>query len=305
MKTNYPIKATYIDELTYDMPAINWSNEQWVKEFDFMQEVGIDTIVLTKGWFDSRCLYPSKIFPSLKKDGEDFLGLILSEAQKRNIAVFIGGYMSSTSWNSLGVEEELEKNERFADEVIDRYGHFGSFKGWHIPHEVCSSGNISQLLTGLCSIYKSKTPDKLIMYSAKFRSTLTSYSDYTPERTVREWNIILDESAKYIDILTFQDGTVNVNKYQEYIKSAKIICDKHNIKLWANVEMFERDVRKMYFPINFDLLRKKIEIANDYVENYITYEFSRFLSPQSIFESAKKLNCLYKKYYGQGGEENE
>ena len=77
----------------------------------------------------------------------------------------------------------------------------------------------------------------------------------------------------------------------------KKVCDKHGIHLWANVETFERDPRKMFFPISFDILRKKIEIAQEYVENCLTFEFSHFLSPQSIFPSARNLNTLYRNYY--------
>ena len=54
----------------------------------------------------------------------------------------------------------------------------------------------------------------------------------------------------------------------------------------------------MFFPIPFDVMRKKIEIAKPYVDNFITFEFSHFLSPQSMFLSARNLNALYKNYYG-------
>ena len=33
------------------------------------------------------------------------------------------------------------------------------------------------------------------------------------------------------------------------------------------------------------------------VEKMITFEFSHFLSPQSIFPSARNLNTLYRNYY--------
>ena len=84
----------------------------------------------------------------------------------------------------------------------------------------------------------------------------------------------------------------------EYFKSAKKLCDAHGIKLWANVETFERDVRTLYFPIPFELLRTKLEMLAPYVEKNVTFEFSHFLSPQSIFPSARNLNKLYVDYYG-------
>jgi hypothetical protein len=53
----------------------------------------------------------------------------------------------------------------------------------------------------------------------------------------------------------------------------------------------------MFFPIPFDMLRRKIEIAEKHVEKCITFEFSHFLSPQSIYPSAKNLHGLYTTYY--------
>ena len=77
----------------------------------------------------------------------------------------------------------------------------------------------------------------------------------------------------------------------------KVVADKHGITLWANAETFERDVRNSFPPIPFDVLRRKLEISQKYVEKIITFEFSHFLSPQSIYPSAKNLNALYRAYY--------
>ena len=77
----------------------------------------------------------------------------------------------------------------------------------------------------------------------------------------------------------------------------KKVADAHKIHLWANAESFERDVRCQFPPIPFDVLRKRIEIAEPYVEKIITFEFSHFLSPQSPFIQARNLNSLYTNYY--------
>ena len=112
-----------------------------------------------------------------------------------------------------------------------------------------------------------------------------------------EWDRIWDVCGKNIDICAFQDGTVKLSEYDEYLSEMKKVADKHGIELWSNAETFERDVRSLFQPIPFDVLRKKIKIANRYVSKIITFEFSHFLSPQSIYPSAKNLNELYRKYY--------
>lgn len=295
----YPITATFIDEITYDIPTQNWSDEQWIADFDNMQEVGIDTLVVMRGCFYDKCIYPSKIFPTLKKENEDFAHLIFNEAQKRNMQVYMGLYISNLCWNEGDYLGEIKKNKLYIDEIMQRYGDFSSFKGWYIPHETGNNAyNIKETMGGLTALCKDKTPEKSVFISPFFRSPLFCTDYLSPERTAEEWNNIWEKCGKDIDICAFQDGTVSIQDYERYFQAIKGVCDAHNISLWANVETFERDVRQMFYPIPFDVLRKKIELAKPFVDNYITFEFSHFLSPQSIYPSAKNLNRLYRRYYG-------
>ena len=300
MKKNiYPITATFIDEITYDIPASNWSDKQWKKDLDNMKKVGIDTLVIMRGVFYDKCIYPSKHFPTLKEEGEDFAKFMFEEAQKRNMKVFLGLYISNLTWNDGDYKYEVEQNKLYIEEVLERYGHYTSFEGWYIPQEGCSYFfNLKQTTEELASLCKQYTPDKPVLLSPFFRGKNHSPEDYyTPEKTEEVWNDLLENCKGKVDIIAFQDGTAPINEYGEYLKAMKRVCDKYDIHLWANVETFERDVRAMYFPIPFDMLRRKIEIAENYVEKCITFEFSHFLSPQSIYPSAKNLNALYTKYY--------
>ena len=297
----YPITATFIDEITYDIPSSNWSDEQWIADLDNMKDVGIDTLVIMRGVFYDKCIYPSKIFPTLKKENEDFAGLILNQAQKRNMKVYMGLYISNLCWNDGDALGEIRQNKLYIDEVLRRYGDIPSFKGWYIPHETCyNTYSIKETMGGLAALCKDTTPDKSVLVSPFFRGAAIS-PDYvfSPERTYEEWNKIWEKSGKDIDVCAFQDGTAGLDVYKEYLNAAKKVCDEHGIELWANVETFERDVRSQFYPIPFDVLRRKIEIAEPIVEKMITFEFSHFLSPQSIYPSAKNLNNLYRNYYGK------
>jgi hypothetical protein len=298
IKSKYPITGTFIDEITYDIPSSNWSNEQWAKDLDYMKEVGMDTLILMRGVFYDKCLYQSKYFPSLKEDGEDFIRFILEEAEKRGMQVFLGMYISNLTWNNGDFVGEIKQNKLYVDEVISRYGDMSAFKGWYIPHETGSNiYNIKETMGCLAALCKEKSPDKLVLISTFFRGMNLYSESLDPLRTAREWDNILENCGKNVDICAFQDGTTHLEDYSTYLAEIKKVMDKHNIALWANVETFERDVRSMFFPIPFDVLRRKIKIASEYVEKCITFEFSHFLSPQSIFPSAHNLNALYRKYY--------
>ena len=78
----------------------------------------------------------------------------------------------------------------------------------------------------------------------------------------------------------------------------KKLCDKYNMHHWVNCESFERDVRRMYYPISFEVMRKRLEKHKEYAEKIITFEFSHFLSPQSIYPSARNLNKRYREFFG-------
>lgn len=303
MTRQFPISATFIDEITYDIPSSNWTNEQWAADLDYMKNVGIDTLVFIRGGFEGRTIFPSEHFFCLRKD--DFLEFILREAAKRNMNVFIGLYISNLTWNDGDVKGEIAANRLFIDEVVKRYGDYSSFKGWYVPHEVATNVyNIGRITKSLSCMCKEKTPEKEVMLSPFFRHETSLHTAFSPERFYDEWDGIFESFGGAVDICAYQDGSAPLKDMVEYFNAAKKLCDRHNIRLWANTETFERDVRCLYFPISFELLRTKIELLEPYVERYMTFEFSHFLSPQSIFPSARNLNRLYTEYYG-GKEEKK
>ena len=134
MKRDFPITGTFIDEITYGIPEANWTREQWATELDYMSELSIDTLIFIRGAFENKCVYPSKIFPTLKDEDDDFAGFIFNEAAKRGMDVFMGGYISDLTWNGGDWRTEFSQNEKFVKECVSRYGDIPSFKGWYIPH---------------------------------------------------------------------------------------------------------------------------------------------------------------------------
>ena len=298
MYPKFPITGTFIDEITYDIPSSNWSHEEWAKDLDYMRDVGIDTLVFIRGGFENKMIYPSNKFAHIIED--DFAGFILKEADKRNMDVYMGMYISNINWNMGDVKGELEKNKMFIDEVLERYGDIPSLKGWYIPHETSRNAlNIIDIMGGLSKMCKDKTPDKKVLISPFFPSEVTAKNNsLSPDRFYDEWYNIFSRCAKEIDICAFQDGSAPLSEMSEYLSHSKDLCDEFNISHWVNTETFERDPRCVYYPINFDLLKKKLEITEHYAEKAITFEFSHFLSPQSIYPSARNLYKRYTEYYG-------
>ncbi len=297
MKRIGPITGTFIDEITYDIPSSNWSREQWSKDLDNMLDIGIDTIIFIRGGFGKKTIFPSRVIGTPHRD--DFAGFIFEEAAKRNMDIYFGLYTSNLDWNNGDVASEIKINDPFIDEVMERYGHFPNFKGWYMSQE-CDFDrlNFKTMIHDLPALCKDKTPDKQVLISPFFNSVITwPKTHMSLERLNEEWEMLFDAAGKNIDIVAFQDGTSPLELMDDYFGMIARLCKQHGYKHWVNVESFERDVRHMYYPIPFEDLKEKLENHKKYAEKMITFEFSHFLSPQSIYPSARNLNALYKDFY--------
>lgn len=292
-----PITGTFIDEITYDIPSSNWTREQWKKDLDNMQEIGIDTVIFIRGGFEDKSIFPSKVLGTPYAD--DFAGFIFEETSRRNMNVFFGMYISNLEWNDGDYTTEINVNKKFVDEVYQRYNEYPSFKGWYIPQETSHEVlNIGEVMKGLSAICKDKTPDKKVFISPYFKTQIGNPTSYfTPEQHALEWDRLFTKAGEDIDICAFQDGSAPMRLMEEFYTVTRDICKKHNIEHWVNAETFERDVRFMYYPIPFQLLKRRLELHQKYADKIITFEFSHFLSPQSIYPSARNLNNLYKGFY--------
>lgn len=296
MKKIGPITGTFIDEITYDIPSSNWSVAQWKRDLDYMQDIGIDTLIMIRGGFGRKTVFPSKVLGTLEAD--DFAGLIFEETSKRKMDLFLGLYLSTVDWNHGDVEGEVAINKKFVNEVWEKYGEYPSFKGWYLPQETNADRlNFSQTIRELSAVCKDKAPDKQVLISPCFKTCLTSKQPFIPSQHYEEWDRIFERAGKDVDICAFQDGTAPFSEMKDCFKAVEKACKKHGVAHWVNVELFERDVRNMYYPISFSELKSKIKLHNEYAEKMISFEFSHFLSPQSIYPSAQNLNALYKDYY--------
>ncbi len=299
MKKTGPITGTFIDDITYDIPSSNWTRKEWKKDFDNMQKIGIDTLIFIRGGFEDKSVFPSKVLGTTHED--DFAGFVFEEAAKRNMNVYFGMYISNLDWNGGDAMGEINMNKKFLPEVLSRYGDYPSFKGWYIPQEQSHDIlNFGEIMRGMSQLCKEIDPSREVLISPFFHTHITSpYNDrgYTPEEHFEAWDKLFSYGGEAIDICAFQDGTAPLAQMDDYFGKTKELCDKYNIRHWVNAETFERDVRCMYYPIPFNMLKQRLEHHKNYAEKIITFEFSHFLSPQSIYPSARNLNNLYKKHY--------
>lgn len=273
----------------------------WRKDFAAMKAVGIDTVILIRAGYRQHATFNSdvlkremQIFPVY----EDLVQLFLDEAQRFGMRFFFGLYDSGRYWVNKEYEREIEINKAFTEEVIEKYGDHPAFQGWYFSHE------IGKYDPGVVEVYREmashlkQLKDLPVLISPyvhgvkQFAVDKISFDDH-----IAQWRKIFDQIADVIDYVAFQDGQVGYDELIQYLEAHKALADEYSIESWSNVESFDRDMPIKFPPIPFKNLRYKMELAHQAgIENLITFEFSHFMSPNSIYPAAHGLYKQYKRW---------
>jgi hypothetical protein len=295
------LRGTFLDEITHDIPSQNWTAKDWRKDFDAMKAVGIDTVILIRAGYRQHATFNSEvlqremqIFPVY----EDLVQLFLDEAERCGMRFFFGLYDSGKYWVNKEYEQETEINKAFTEEVVKKYGDHPAFQGWYFSHE------IGKYDSGVVEVYREmashlkQLKDLPVLISPyvhgvkQFAVDEISFDDH-----IAQWRKIFEQIADVIDYVAFQDGQVGYDELTQYLEAHKSLADEYGIESWSNVESFDRDMPIKFPPIPFKNLRYKMELAHQAgIENLITFEFSHFMSPNSMYQSAHGLYKQYKKW---------
>jgi hypothetical protein len=292
------ITGTFLDEITHDIPAQNWDPADWARDFDAMKAVGIDTVILIRAGYRKHATFNSsvlqremQIFPVYT----DLVDLFLTLAEERGMTFFFGTYDSGKYWVNGDFQRESDINRAFCDEVMERYGHRKAFGGWYISHEIHSfNEGMMQVYEQLAGHLRGLKSQPILISPYVKGSKQFGDQAITLKQHESEWDQVFARIRDHVDIVAFQDGQVHYHELEEYLHLNQSLASKYGLTTWSNVESFDRDMPWNFPPIPFKNLRFKIEAAQKAgVDKIITFEFSHFMSPNSMFPSA---HGLYKQY---------
>jgi hypothetical protein len=60
------ITGTFLDEISHDIPHQNWGEKEWDRDFKYMKDIGIDTVIEIRSGYRKFITWPS---PYLLKKG--------------------------------------------------------------------------------------------------------------------------------------------------------------------------------------------------------------------------------------------
>jgi len=295
------ITGTFLDEITHDIPSASWGPAEWAADFDAMRAVGIDTVILIRSGYRDRATFNSAVLNAdrpMRPAYVDLVDLFLTLAERRGMQFFFGIYDSGRYWHEGQPEREVELNLRFTEEVVQKYGQRKAFGGWYMTHEIHEHDEaVTRLIERLARHVKG-LKDVPVLMSPYVRGRKQFDSNpITPQEHEAQWDQIFAALSGFVDIVAFQDGQVDFNELSTFLEINNRLARKHGLRPWSNIETFERGMPINFLPINWWNLRYKIEAAAaSGVEKLITFEFSHFLSPNSIYPSAHNLYQRYREY---------
>ena len=303
------ITGTFIDEISHDIPSANWNPQQWSKDFDAMKAIGIDTVIIIRAGYKNRMTFNSK---AIHRDvggilpvPYDLVELFLTEAERCDMDLFFGTYDSGRYWMEGNYQREVDINKALAKEVVAKYGHRKAFKGWYISHEIDTYNETALKVYQQLAKYLKGLKDLPTLISPYIHGKKQFADDpVTLEHHIREWDQIFGQIKAYVDIVAFQDGNVDFHELPDYICANSKLARKHGLTCWSNAESFSRDTPIKFPPIGWPELLSKITAASSVpdIEKLITFEFSHFMSPNSVYIAAHNL---YKRYCEWLGKERK
>jgi hypothetical protein len=298
-----PIKATFLDEVSWDIPHQNWGVIEWERDFISMKAMGIDTVVMIRsglGWWLAapfECILKTE---DVYYPPTDLVEMFLTLADKHDLGFYFGMYDSGRYWQSGNYMKEIDLNVALIDEVWKKYGHHSSFKGWYLSQEISRrTKQMSKVYAHVGKYAKSVSGNLTTMVSpyihgVKTDQVMAGDKALSVSEHEEEWNEILSNVQGAVDILAFQDGQVDYNELPDYLAVNKKLADKYGMRCWTNIESFDRDMPIRFLPIKWEKLLLKLEAARKAgMENAITFEFSHFMSPNSAYLQAGHLYNRY------------
>lgn len=307
------ISGTFLDEISYDIPHQNWGMEEWGNDFKAMKSAGIDTVILIRCGLLQWLTYPSAVLierENCHTPPVDLVDMFLTLAERYGMSFFFGTYDSSYYFKEQEYQKEADLNKAVIDEAWERYGHRKAFAGWYLTREISRrTQKAMELHKGIgkhCKDISNGLPvlispciDGMKAVPACDSSIIREKDNVTLNQHEKEWDEIMHSISEVVDIVAFQDGHVAFDELQDFMALNKQLADRHNLQSWTNSETFDRDMPIKYLPIKWEKLLLKLQVAEKVgMAKAITFEFSHFLSPNSIYPSAHNLYKRYKEWIG-------
>lgn len=291
---------------------------QWRAEFDDMQRIGIDKIMLHSGVEDA-LVHSAAVAP-------DLIEFMATECDRRNMELIIAAGGHPNWFLDLKMPEEINYAHRYVDEIHKRYSGHRCFAGWYIDYEFSlRTGELKRQLMDLykavVEMCKEKTPGLPVVASPFFNPPTEPDAMEVGKHEPREYYDFWSEMISYshLDVIALQDmGGQHFSFFtgrttQPYIEAYAKACQENGCRFWGNVETGEfhvgsaqefverhglnGDVNHVknaneWRAVPIERLKWKLELMSKYSELNMTWGYQNFYRPSV----GHKAHAAYKAY---------
>ena len=297
----FGITGTFLDEISYDIPHHNWGYKEWEKDFQAMKSIGIDTVVMIRCGLRRFMTYDSEVLRNGVKaftPPVDLVAMYLELAEKYGMSFYFGTYDHGLQWNASTWEDFTELNCQMIKEAWQRYGSSKAFKGWYLSVEIGREHPyVVKGFNRMGKLCKDLSGGLPVLISPYIEGSLASSGGLSFDTHAQEWDSLLSRLQGAVDILAFQDGLCAYDELTQFLVINNELAGKYNMQSWTNCESFDRDMPIHFLPIKWEKMYHKLRAAEAAgMQKAITFEFSHFMSPNSMYASAHGLFDRYKEY---------
>lgn len=307
------IKATFIDEITGDIPHQNYLAEDWEKDFQAMKAIGIEAVTMIRCGHGRFITHPSRVLTrevNAYMPPVDLTQLFLDLAAKYDMKFFFGNYNGGFHVRG-NYRREVDLNKAVCEEAWARYGSHPAFAGWYLTQEVgrlqWNIIEVFQELGKFCKEISNGLPTAISPYIEgiqlydPFRTGVNADKSVKLPDFEREWNEIMAGISGCVDTIAFQDGGCDYHELEDFLSVACTLGKRHGINIHTNVEAFDRDMPIRFLPIKWEKMLLKLRSAERAgVSGATMFEFSHFMNPNSCYAAAHGLYRCYQHYLNGG-----
>ncbi len=293
----------------------SWTDARWQQEFSAMKEAGMHYLVIgpvaeSRDNGKTLTLYPSNLpntTLSRHVNGHDMVDVCLRNAEAAGIKVFIGIGMNEKWWQAPGIDStwlynQMEFDNKVADEVWTKYKNKypAAFYGWYWAYEVANvdlslvQQNVLIHAMNIQLDHLKATNEKLPFMWCPFMNSNLG----TPEAYEKMWeNVFAGIHTTKGDIFCPQDcvgaGGLKLNEVATWFSALrKAVNTKPGLLMWSDVETFEV-YQNHYISATMDRFISQLKIEQPYVDNYITFAYCHYYSPNNIDPGFQKTYIGY------------
>ncbi|MCX7017635.1 MAG: DUF4434 domain-containing protein [bacterium] len=286
----------------YIAALAGFTAQQWETKVREAAEIGMRHLVLMNVAMLFKSFYDTPLLPRFGIACDDPIEAVLSAADRYGIKFYMpNDYFDDCTNHGRNIldADTQRKRAQCMEELVARYGHHPSFHGWYWPIEAyLKSGYSDVVLTYVnqCSrIARSLTPDAPILIAPYGTGVVVADDHYVAQ---------LDRLD--VDIIAYQDeiGCLRhgVEDLPRFYEGLRIAHDKaQRAAFWSDIEIFtfEGNVGvSALLPAPFDRVRRQIEIASDYADVILIYQFQGMMNKpgSQAFAGHPDSEILYTDY---------